>query len=93
MESIQEDDGKKGKFTLYSGEKKAGEIIYNWAGPDKLIIEHTEVYPGFEGQGIGKILVMKVVELARLKLVKVLPLCPYAKALFQKQAELGDVLF
>ena len=87
------DDGKKGSFTALLGTKPAGEIHYVWAGPDKLIIDHTEVFPGFEGKGIGKVLVMKVVELAREKKAKALPLCPYAKSLFEKMQELKDVLF
>jgi uncharacterized protein len=87
------DDGKKGGFMALLGTQSSGEIHYVWAGPDKLIIDHTEVFSGFEGKGIGKALVLKVVELAREKKAKVLPLCPYAKSLFEKIQELKDVLF
>jgi hypothetical protein len=87
------DDGKKGSFTALMGTQPAGEIHFVWAGPDKLIIDHTEVFSGFEGKGIGKALVLKVVETARTKKVKVLPLCPYAKNLFEKTQDLQDVLF
>ena len=93
MTTDHQDDGKKGKFTVVFEGQAGGEIFYTWAGPGKLIIDHTEVFKGFEGKGIGKILVMKVVELARSKGVKILPLCPYARSLFQKTPELKDVWF
>ncbi len=93
IEFKTDDDGKKGSFTALLEAKPSGQIHYVWAGPDKLIIDHTEVFTGFEGKGIGKALVLKVVELARTKKIKVLPLCPYAKNLFEKMQELKDVLF
>lgn len=93
MKTEHNDDGKKGFFTALWETKPAGEIHYVWAGPNKLIIDHTEVFAGFEGKGIGKALIMKVVELAREKKAKVLPLCPYAKSLFDKTQEIQDVLF
>lgn len=87
------DNKKKGSFKVIFEGIAGGEIFYTWAGPAKLIIDHTEVFKGFEGKGIGKILVMKVAELAREKNVKLLPLCPYARALFQKMPELKELEF
>lgn len=87
------DDSKKGHFTALLAQQPAGEIHYVWAGPGKLIIDHTVVFTGFEGKGIGKALVMKVVELAREKNARVLPLCPYAKSVFDKTQTLQDLLF
>lgn len=74
-------------------ETVAGELVYSWAGKDKFIIEHTEVDDLYSGKGIGKQLVMKAVEFARNKKVKIIPLCPYAKSLFNRIPEIGDVLF
>jgi uncharacterized protein len=93
MNIVQQDNRKKGVFSLMDEDRKAGEITYTWAGEDKLIIDHTEVFEGFEGKGIGKQLVMMVVEMAREKGIKILPLCPYAKTLFDKTPALMDVLF
>jgi predicted GNAT family acetyltransferase len=93
MNIVQQDNRKKGVFSLMDEDRKAGEITYTWAGEDKLIIDHTEVFEGFEGKGIGKQLVMMVVEMAREKGIKILPLCPYAKTLFDKTPALLDVLF
>ena len=93
MKIEHSDNGKKGVFKVLFEGLTGGEVFYTWAGEDKLIIDHTEVFEGFEGKGIGKQLVMMVVEMARGKGVKILPLCPYAKALFDKTTALQDVLF
>jgi uncharacterized protein len=93
MKIEQSDSEKKGTFKAMDDTVVAGELVYTWAGKDKFIIEHTEVDDAYAGRGIGKQLVMKAVEFARTQKVKILPLCPYAKALFDKLPEIHDVLF
>lgn len=92
MEIKRTDDGKKGAFTAYENDGKAGEMNYVWAGEDKFIIDHTEVNPDFGGQGVGRKLVMAAVEFARENALKIIPLCPYAKSVFDKTEEIRDVL-
>lgn len=86
------DDGKKGEFALYEADVKAGHMTYVWAGDDKFIIDHTEVYPEFGGRGFGRKLVDAAVEFARENNLKIIPLCPYAKGVFDKTDEIKDVL-
>tara|TARA_R110002051_G_scaffold127250_2_gene200931 strand:- start:2851 stop:3144 length:294 start_codon:yes stop_codon:yes gene_type:complete len=93
MEIKQTEDTKKGAFTAYSDAIEAGKMTYTWAGNTKFIIDHTEVNPEFNGQGVGKKMVMEAVKMAREKKVKILPLCPFAKSVFDKTPEIGDVLF
>lgn len=73
--------------------KEAGVVTYVWAGPGKIIIDHTEVNSKFEGMGIGKLLLLEVIKYARENKIKILPLCPYAKSVFDKNQDLHDVLF
>lgn len=84
---------KKGHFSASESGVEAGRMTYSWAGPEKFIIDHTEVSPAFSGRGVGKMLVMAAVEYARKNHLKIVPLCPFAKSVFEKDAELGDVLF
>lgn len=86
-------DSKKGLFSIFEGENRVGEMSYTWAGVDKFIIDHTEVYEGHEGKGYGKQLVTEAVNYARKNDIKILPLCPYAKRVFEKSNEFKDVLF
>ncbi|MCB0509781.1 MAG: N-acetyltransferase, partial [Bacteroidetes bacterium] len=56
------------------------------------IIDHTEVDPAFGGRGLGQELLMALVNMAREKKIKIIPLCPFANAQFKKQSDIQDVL-
>jgi predicted GNAT family acetyltransferase len=90
LEQINE--AKNGYFRASLNEIEAGRMTYTWAGTDKFIIDHTEVNPGFAGQSVGKKLVMAAVEYARKNNLKIMPLCPFAKSVFDKTQEIHDVL-
>ncbi|WP_291144753.1 GNAT family N-acetyltransferase [Flavobacterium sp. UBA7680] len=92
MEIQQINDTKKGYFEAVEDGKEAGKMTYTWAGDSKFIIDHTEVSPDFNGKGVGKKLVMAAVEYARVNDVKIIPLCPFAKSVFNKVEEIRDVL-
>lgn len=90
---IQHTTGEsKGVFKAVENQKEAGRMTYSWAGENKFIIDHTEVNPEFGGKGVGKQLVMAAVEFARQNDLKIIPLCPFAKSVFQKTEDIRDVL-
>ena len=92
LEIKQNNTETKGEFLAFMDGKQAGLMTYSWAGSDKFIIDHTEVEPDYNGKGVGKEMVYKAVEFAREKNLKIIPLCPFAKAMFQKNEEIRDVL-
>lgn len=87
------EDEKKGRIIAEIDGKEAGVMEYTWAGEAKFIIDHTEVHPEFNGHGIGKKLVLEAVDYARKKNVKIMPLCPFAKSVFDRTEAFQDVLF
>ncbi|MGE8340302.1 MAG: GNAT family N-acetyltransferase [Flavobacterium sp.] len=93
MEIQQINDTRKGYFEAIEDGKEAGKMTYTWAGDSKFIIDHTEVSPDFNGKGVGKKLVMAAVEYARNNNLKIIPLCPFAKSVFDKVEKIRDVLF
>lgn len=88
----QIDSGTKGYFGAFDGDKEAGRISYTTAGETKMIIDHTEVDDAYRGQSIGKKILMGVVNHARNNKIKIIPLCPFAKSVFNKVEEIRDVL-
>lgn len=92
MEVIHHQDTNKGYFQAESDGQKAGKMTYSKAGTTKIIIDHTEVNDAFSGQGVGKKMLLKAVAYAREENLKVIPLCPFAKAMFQKMDHIKDVL-
>jgi predicted GNAT family acetyltransferase len=85
-------DGSKGFFYIEIKGKQEAMMTFVFAGEDKIIIDHTEVNPGNEGKGLGKKMVIKAVEYARENNIKIIPLCPFAKSVFDKVTEFRDVL-
>lgn len=82
----------KGAFYIEVEGKKEATMTFVFADEDKIIIDHTEVNPGNEGKGFGKKMVTKAVEFARDKRIKIVPLCTFAKSVFNKTPEFRDVL-
>lgn len=93
MEVKNEFNEKRGVFFIEENGLRIATMTYTFAGPTKFIIDHTEVNPGNEGKGLGKLLVKAGVEFARANNYKIMPLCPYAKSVFDKTKEYQDVLF
>ncbi len=82
----------KGFFKATEDEKEAGRMTYSWAGDNRIIIDHTEVNPEFKGKNVGKQMVLAAVDFARKNSIKILPLCPFAKSVFDRNTDLHDVL-
>ena len=92
-EEVQlEINDRKGFFYIEVNGKIEAKMTFVFAGPDKIIIDHTEVNEGNNGKGYGKKMVAKAVEYAREKNIKIIPLCPFAKKVFDKTPEFRDVL-
>ena len=83
---------KNGYFYVSVNGKSEAKLTFVFAGIDKIIIDHTEVNPGNNGKGFGKKMVVKVIEFAREKNITIIPLCPFAKSVFDKNPEFRDVL-
>lgn len=92
IEIKQIDDGTKGYFVALDSETEAGRMTYTYAGNSKIIIDHTEVNDVYRGQNIGKRILIEVIEFARENKIKIIPLCPFAKSVFDKVEEIRDVL-
>jgi predicted GNAT family acetyltransferase len=91
--TIEHNNGEiKGFFKALLAAKEAGRITYSWAGKERFIIDHTEVNPDFKGKDVGLTLVLSAVSYARENGLKIIPLCPFAKSVFDKNGEIRDVL-
>jgi uncharacterized protein len=89
----QQEENGKGKFFAEVEGRELAEMTYTMPAPDKMIIDHTEVSDELRGKNVGLQLVNQAVEYARANNIKIIPLCPFAKSVFDRKAELRDVLF
>lgn len=72
--------------------KRIGECNFNVEN-NVWIITHTGVRPAYNGKGIAKMLVLKVIEEARARNKKIKPVCPYANKIMVGKDEYSDVLY
>ncbi len=79
-------------YLLNSEEIEAGEVLFEYADDDIIVINHTYVHDGFSGQGVGKKLITAMVERARNEGKRIRPICPFAKSVIEKTKEYHDVL-
>ena len=68
------------------------QLTYSRASDQLWIIDHTEVPEELRGKGYGQMLVAQTVFEARINARKLMPLCPFANAQFQRHPEWHDVL-
>ena len=87
-----ERNGNNGSFYYESDGRKLAEMVYTMSGEQTMIIEHTDVDESLKGHGVGKKLLAALVEYVRANKIKVIPVCPFANATFQKTTEWQDVL-
>ncbi|WP_185145535.1 GNAT family N-acetyltransferase [Chryseobacterium shandongense] len=92
IEVTHNNNEKNGNFEAFIDGNHAGLMTYTWAGEERFIIDHTEVEEAYNGKGVGKEMLLAAVDFARKNGKSIIPLCPFAKATFQKHEELQDVL-
>jgi uncharacterized protein len=89
---LHEQSGSRGAFYVERDGKRLAEMTYSVAGETRIIIDHTDVSDALRGTGTGGKLVAAAVEWARKQNKKIIPLCPFAKSVFDKTPEYKDVL-
>lgn len=92
MNIQHKDDGERGKFFVNENNVDIAQMIYIWSGSRLITIEHTEVSDQLKGQGVGNKLIAFAVDWARKKGIKIIPVCPFAKAVLTRKPEYADVL-
>lgn len=91
-ELVEREDGQvKGRYRLVIDGVEA-EMGYSRAGKGLIIIDHTDVPGALRGRKVGERLVRQAVEDARRDGVRLIPLCPFAKAQIGRHPEWQDVI-
>lgn len=78
-------------FCAYDGDTKIGNISFAKTDAGTIIIDYTGVNNKYQGKNIGTELVKRVVELAREQDKRIIPVCSFARSVFQKHPEFDDV--
>ena len=89
----REQKGHRGAFYIDGEGGRLAELTTSAAPDGQLVIlEHTEVDPSLRGQGVARKLVEAAVIWAREQHIKLVPVCPFAKAVFEREPAFRDVV-
>ena len=86
-----EQDGRGAFFVAREGVRLA-EMTYTRSADDLVIIDHTEVHEKLRGLGVARRLLDAAVVWARATKTRVIATCPYARAQFERDPSIRDVL-
>lgn len=84
------DNTAEKRYELDLGDDMA--LIEYVLGKGLVVLTHTEVPPRYEGQGIGKELVLAALEDIRRKGLLVVPQCPFVGAYIRRHPEWMDLV-
>jgi predicted GNAT family acetyltransferase len=74
------------------GVEGEAELTFSRTSPTLIIADHTGAPDSMRGMGAAKALVDRLIADARKEGFKIIPLCPYVKAQYQRHPEWSDVM-
>ncbi len=78
-------------FEAICNNKIIGQVTFVRIGMDKLIIDYTGVDAPYRGQNIGLSLIRHVANMARSQRRRIITICPFARAMFNRFPEFDDI--
>ena len=92
MQFQHNDNGQKGEFfRLNDSGQRIAEISYVWRDEKTIVANHTWVDVSLRGHGIARQLLDVLVEFARQKQLKIVPICSYVEVMFNREQSFADV--
>lgn len=89
----EDDGGRHGRYVgRIEGVEGEAELTYTRHGPGRISAEHTGVPPTMAGMGVGRALVLRLVEDARREGVRIVPACSFVAAQFRRHPDWADLL-
>jgi predicted GNAT family acetyltransferase len=85
------DDPARHRFEIFVDGAPGGFAAYR-VKDDVVVVTHSEVDPGFQGQGLGSELVRQSLDQLRDRAVRVVPACPFYARYVAKHHDWDDIL-
>ena len=83
--------GSDGMFYVQVDGEVLARMTYFQPDAETMVIEHTEVDDEIRYQNVGYQMVNTAVQYARNRHMKIVPVCPFVKSVFDKKPEYKDV--
>ena len=80
------------RYELLAGGERAGELVYRDRDDGVIALLHTEVESKLQHRGLGSALVAGVLDDARARGLRIVPLCPFVDAYVRRHPGYGDLV-
>jgi len=88
-----EQSGHRGAFFIARDGERLAELTFSASADGKLVmLDHTAVSEALRGKGVTRTLVDEAVRWARRESIRLVPVCPFARAVFDREPSFHDVL-
>jgi len=91
MHLVVADNPDEQRYEIHADGELAGYVVYHRRG-DRIALNHTEILDGFEGKGVGSVLVARTLDDLRKQGIEVLPFCPFVRSFLERHPEYVDVV-
>lgn len=82
----------KGRYVgRVAGVEGEAELTFSRANPQLVIADHTGAPDSMRGMGVAKALVERLIADARAEGFRIMPLCPFVKAQFERHPDWSDL--
>jgi predicted GNAT family acetyltransferase len=89
----KEDDGRQGRYVArLAGIDDEAELTFTHRGPSLISADHTGAPESMRGTGAAAALVDFLIADARDNGFRIVPLCPYVRARYEKHPDWRDVM-
>lgn len=89
----REDDGRHGRYVAQvTGIDAEAELTFTHRGPGLISADHTGAPEAMRGTGAAAALVDRLIADARGEGFRIIPLCPYVRARYEKNPDWHDVM-
>lgn len=89
----EETDGRHGRYVgRVAGIDAEAEITFTHRGPNLISADHTGAPEEMKGTGVAAAMVDYLIADARANGFKIIPICPYVRARYEKHPEWQDVM-
>ena len=93
LQITRDDTPTKGRYVArVTGREGEAELTFSKASATLVIADHTGVPDSLRGTGLGQALVERLVADARVGGYRIIPICPFVRALYARHPEWADVM-
>ena len=88
-----EQSGHRGACFITRDGERLADLTFSASAHGKLVmLDHTAVSESLRGKGVTRTLVDEAVRWARRESIRLVPVCPFARAVFDREPSFHDVL-